>query len=120
MGLGVVWDALSLQMEYIGMDERLSVGELPDSTTTNTAEADPDAAAAEEEEAAFLDDIGANLKPARAMGMTTLRVVEPEATLRELEAVLGRKVHLFLNVKVDPKWMARRSHYTDVGLDFDA
>ena len=53
MGLGVVWDALSLQMEYIGMDERLSVGELPDSTTTNTAEADPDAAAAEEEEAAF-------------------------------------------------------------------
>ena len=40
-------------------------------------------------EAAFLDDIGANLKPARAMGMTTLRVVEPEATLRELEAVLG-------------------------------
>ena len=40
-------------------------------------------------EAAFLDDIGANLKPARAMGMTTLRVVEPESTLRELEVVLG-------------------------------
>ena len=43
-----------------------------------------------------------------------------EAARKELEAVLGRKVHLFLNVKVDPKWMARRSHYTDVGLDFDA
>lgn len=39
--------------------------------------------------AAFLDDIGANLKPARALGMTTIRVVEPEAALRELQAVLG-------------------------------
>ena len=39
--------------------------------------------------AAFLDDIGANLKPARALGMTTIRVVEPEAALRELESVLG-------------------------------
>jgi len=40
-------------------------------------------------DAAFLDDIGANLKPARALGMTTIRVVEPEAALRELEDVLG-------------------------------
>jgi putative hydrolase of the HAD superfamily len=40
-------------------------------------------------DAAFLDDIGANLKPARALGMTTIRVVEPETALRELEAVLG-------------------------------
>ena len=40
-------------------------------------------------EAVFLDDIGANLKPARALGMTTIRVVEPEAALRELEQVLG-------------------------------
>ena len=40
-------------------------------------------------EAVFLDDIGANLKPARALGMTTIRVVEPEAALRELEEVLG-------------------------------
>ena len=42
-----------------------------------------------------------------------------EAARKEMEAVLGCKVHLFLNVKVDPKWMARRSHYKDVGLDFD-
>ena len=42
-----------------------------------------------------------------------------EASRRELEEVLGCKVHLFLNVKVDAKWMARRSHYKDVGLDFD-
>ncbi|MCC6641957.1 MAG: HAD family phosphatase [Deltaproteobacteria bacterium] len=40
-------------------------------------------------EAAFLDDIGSNLKAARALGMTTIRVTEPEAALRELEEVLG-------------------------------
>lgn len=43
-----------------------------------------------------------------------------EAARKEMEVVLGCKVHLFLNVKVDAKWMARRSHYKDVGLDFDA
>ncbi|MEE3330222.1 MAG: HAD family phosphatase [Myxococcota bacterium] len=41
------------------------------------------------QEAAFLDDIGANLKPARSMGMTTIRVVQPEPALAELEAALG-------------------------------
>lgn len=40
-------------------------------------------------ETAFLDDIGSNLKPARALGMTTIRVGEPEPALRELEEVLG-------------------------------
>ena len=39
-------------------------------------------------EAAFLDDIGANLKPARALGMHTIRVLEPEQALRELGDVL--------------------------------
>jgi putative hydrolase of the HAD superfamily len=37
----------------------------------------------------FLDDIGLNLKPARALGMTTIKVSEPEAALAELEAILG-------------------------------
>ena len=41
------------------------------------------------EEAVFLDDIGANLKPARAMGMTTLKVETPEASLEELAEILG-------------------------------
>lgn len=41
------------------------------------------------EEVVFLDDIGANLKPARSLGMTTIRVVEPTAALRELSEVLG-------------------------------
>ncbi len=37
----------------------------------------------------FLDDLGINLKPARQMGMTTIKVVEPLAALVQLEAALG-------------------------------
>ena len=37
----------------------------------------------------FLDDLGINLKPARAMGMTTIKVVAPEQALTDLEAVVG-------------------------------
>jgi putative hydrolase of the HAD superfamily len=40
-------------------------------------------------EAAFLDDIGSNLKSARALGMATIKVVEPVQALQELEGVLG-------------------------------
>jgi putative hydrolase of the HAD superfamily len=40
-------------------------------------------------DAVFLDDIGANLKPARAMGMTTIKVDDTAQALRELETVLG-------------------------------
>jgi putative hydrolase of the HAD superfamily len=40
-------------------------------------------------EAVFLDDLGVNLKPARAMGMTTIKVTDPAAALAELEAVVG-------------------------------
>lgn len=43
----------------------------------------------EPREAVFLDDLGRNLKPARAMGMHTIKVVDPEAALAELSAVLG-------------------------------
>ena len=38
---------------------------------------------------AFLDDIGRNLKTARALGMKTIKVEEPEPALRELESLLG-------------------------------
>lgn len=38
----------------------------------------------------------------------------------ELTEILDRKVHLFLHVKVDPRWTEQRSHYSDVGLEFDA
>ncbi len=37
----------------------------------------------------FLDDLGINLKPAAAMGMTTIKVVDPDAALQELGAHLG-------------------------------
>lgn len=39
--------------------------------------------------AVFLDDIGANLKTARALGLTTIKVDEPLAALAELERTLG-------------------------------
>ncbi len=40
-------------------------------------------------EVVFLDDLGVNLKPARALGMTTIKVSDPKAALAELEAVVG-------------------------------
>lgn len=43
----------------------------------------------EPDEAVFLDDLGVNLKPARAMGMTTIKVVDPARALAELETVVG-------------------------------
>ena len=43
----------------------------------------------EANEAVFIDDLGINLKPARAMGITTIKVEDPDVALRELGAVLG-------------------------------
>ncbi len=40
-------------------------------------------------EAVFLDDLGINLKPARAMGMQTIKVGDPAIAISELEQVLG-------------------------------
>ena len=37
----------------------------------------------------------------------------------DLTDMLGRKVHLFLFVKVDPKWQERRENYAGRGLEFD-
>jgi putative hydrolase of the HAD superfamily len=45
--------------------------------------------AIEARQAVFLDDIGSNLKAARALGMTTIKVTAPEQALAELEGVLG-------------------------------
>jgi putative hydrolase of the HAD superfamily len=39
---------------------------------------------------AFLDDLGINLKPARAMGMHTVKVADPNAALAELAQLTGR------------------------------
>jgi putative hydrolase of the HAD superfamily len=43
----------------------------------------------EPHEAVFLDDLGVNLKPAAAMGMTTIKVVDPAGALAQLEQVVG-------------------------------
>ncbi len=41
------------------------------------------------DECVFLDDLGINLKPAKAMGMTTIKVGDPAVAIAELSAVLG-------------------------------
>lgn len=43
----------------------------------------------EPHECVFLDDLGVNLKPARAMGMTTIKVVSAEQAITDLEQVLA-------------------------------
>jgi putative hydrolase of the HAD superfamily len=43
----------------------------------------------EPSEAIFLDDLGINLKPARAMGMRTIKVEDPDEALEQLEAAVG-------------------------------
>lgn len=46
-------------------------------------------AGVEPHQVVFLDDLGINLKPAKAMGMTTIKVVDPAEARRELAAVIG-------------------------------
>ena len=41
-----------------------------------------------------------------------------EAARRDITAMLGHKVHLFLEVKVDEKWQDRPEFYKMVGLEF--
>ena len=44
------------------------------------------------QQAVYLDDLGINLKPARAMGMTTIKVESPEQALTELEQATGLRL----------------------------
>jgi GTP-binding protein Era len=41
-----------------------------------------------------------------------------KAAREELEAFLGRKVHLFLQVRVRPNWLEESERYSQMGLDF--
>jgi putative hydrolase of the HAD superfamily len=41
------------------------------------------------DECVFLDDLGVNLKPARGLGMHTIKVGDPDVALAELGALLG-------------------------------
>ena len=52
-------------------------------------------------------------------GGSAIREVGAKAR-EELSGMLGVKVHLFLFVKVDPKWQERRENYEGLGLEFDA
>lgn len=45
----------------------------------------------EPSQVAFLDDLGVNLKPARAMGMATIKVGDPKLALAELHAALDAR-----------------------------
>ena len=43
----------------------------------------------EPSEAIYLDDLGINLKPARALGMSTIKVLSADQAINELEQQLG-------------------------------
>lgn len=45
------------------------------------------------DQAVYLDDLGVNLKPARELGMRTIKVGDPSVALTELEAILGHALH---------------------------
>ena len=41
------------------------------------------------EDCVYLDDLGINLKPARALGMRTIKVGDPDVAIDELQAIVG-------------------------------
>ena len=47
----------------------------------------------------------------------TIKAVS-QAAREELAAFLGRKIHLFLQVKVRPGWLEEAERYSEIGLDF--
>ncbi len=44
------------------------------------------------EQAIFLDDLGINLKPAKALGMQTIKVASAAQALADLETILGHRI----------------------------
>jgi putative hydrolase of the HAD superfamily len=44
------------------------------------------------EDCVYLDDLGINLKPARALGMRTIKVGDPDVAIDELQAMVGIKL----------------------------
>ena len=51
-----------------------------------------DALSVQPDKCVFLDDLGVNLKPARDMGMKTIKVVESWQAIAELEAITHLKL----------------------------
>jgi GTP-binding protein Era len=63
--------------------------------------------------------IGRDSQKAIILGKGGTRIREIGAAARtELALLLGRKVHLFLHVKVNPKWEEDRGLYREIGLDW--
>jgi putative hydrolase of the HAD superfamily len=46
----------------------------------------------EPQDCVFLDDLGINLKPARALGMATIKVAAAAPAIDELEGLLGHRL----------------------------
>lgn len=61
----------------------------------------------------------AHRKMVLGKGGQVIKAIGSEAR-RDISDVLGQKVHLFLRVKLDPKWADTRQHYEEYGLDFNA
>ena len=63
--------------------------------------------------------VGRPTQRAIVLGKGGARIKELGAAARaELSELLGRKVHLFLHVKVKPDWEEDRTLYRDIGLDW--
>jgi putative hydrolase of the HAD superfamily len=85
------------EREAVGVEDALTLFQhIIESSVVGVRKPDPrfyeiacETAGVEPHEVVFLDDLGVNLKPAAAMGMTTIKVTDPAAALDELEAVVG-------------------------------
>jgi GTPase len=63
--------------------------------------------------------VGRDSQKAIVLGKGGSRIKQIGAAARaELTEMLGRKVHLFLHVKVNPKWEEDRGLYREIGLDW--
>jgi GTP-binding protein Era len=63
--------------------------------------------------------VGRDSQKAIVLGKGGTRIKEIGAAARaELTEAFGRKVHLFLHVKVNPKWEEDRGLYREIGLDW--
>jgi putative hydrolase of the HAD superfamily len=93
----VSFDEFPVEARADGRDDVLALFDvIVESSKVGVRKPDPrfyeiacDEVGVEPAEAVFLDDLGINLKPARAMGMTTIKVTDPDEALAELEAVVG-------------------------------
>ena len=63
--------------------------------------------------------VGRDTQKAIVLGKGGARIKQiGESARKELSEALGRKVHLFLHVKVNPKWEEDRGLYREIGLDW--